>query len=418
MTKRLHVAVTTEDKPEIPRAIAAAERAMKDDAESITFESTSDVVGPRETYKSALRRSIKESDGLLLIWSARAASSATVAYEAGLAAAFQKPVAVVQTDPNAPALPTEFLGSRVLKLSPANDAGDSSTRSDERSQRSGGNERQDSAKYVEPIARSTITFGLVEIPVLLYPSMDDSQDIQFELVNRRTGSRVKQGYIDHVTGEIVEPQDLVMAYEYQADRFVYLTEEELEAVGSEVSDAIEVEEFIALEKVDPIFFAGSYYLGPDKGGPLPYRLLAKAMQQLDMAAIGRYVNQGEGQLVLIRSFEDGLIMQQLLYAGEIRPFSQVIQGDAEPTDEEVALGLQLLAQTTSRDFHPENYSDQMRERMLQILKQKSVGQELTFSQPEAPQAEVIDFIEALRQSIEKGSASSGGVRRQHRGTAD
>ena len=192
---------------------------------------------------------------------------------------------------------------------------------------------------------------------------------------------------------------MVKGYEYAKGQYVLFTEEELKALTPEPTNAIEITEFVPLEEVDPIYFEKSFYLGPDRNGDRPYRLLAEAMKQTGRAALARYAARGKDQLVLLRPFEDGLILQQLRYADEIRPFNEVPVAPAEVKEQELKLAMQLIDQIASDEFRPQEYEDNVRKKTRALIDQKVAGQEITAAPPEAPKAQIIDLMEALKASL-------------------
>src|SRR5689334_4516948 len=149
------------------------------------------------------------------------------------------------------------------------------------------------------------------------------------MLQKKCGTRLKQQYVCPADDEVVEREDIVKGYEYARGQFVLFTEEELKALNPEPTNAIDIAEFVPEEKVDPVYFEKSYYLGPDKGGDRPYRLLAEAMRETGRAALARYRARGKDYLVLLRPFEKGLVLQQLRYADEVRDFAEVPIGQAE-----------------------------------------------------------------------------------------
>jgi DNA end-binding protein Ku len=166
-----------------------------------------------------------------------------------------------------------------------------------------------------------VSFGLVTIPVKLYSTGETAVAFQLNMLHSKCGSRLKQQYVCPVDEVVVGKDEMVKGYEYAKGQYVLFTEDEIKALNREATNAIAITEFVPLEQVDPIYFEKSYYLGPDKGGERPYRLLAEAMRQTSRAALARYAARGKDYLVLLRPFEEGLIMQQLRYYDELRPFS-------------------------------------------------------------------------------------------------
>jgi DNA end-binding protein Ku len=249
------------------------------------------------------------------------------------------------------------------------------------------------------IASGTVSFGLVSIPVKLYAATQASAGVSFNLLHAKDGSRVKQQYVCAQEGVKVEREELVKGYEFQKDRYVTFTPEELKALEEAASQAIEIAEFVPAAQVDPVYFDKAYYLGPDKGGDKAYRLLAEALKRSGRAALARYSARGKQYLVLIRPAEGRLVMQQLLYADEVRPMAEIPVGEAELKEPEVQLALKLVEQTASEEFHPEAYGDAVRKRILEAVEKKVAGQEIQLAPTEEPRAQVIDLMEALKASL-------------------
>ncbi|HUK66259.1 MAG TPA: Ku protein [Anaeromyxobacteraceae bacterium] len=249
------------------------------------------------------------------------------------------------------------------------------------------------------MATATISFGLVSIPVRLFAATQASAGLGFNLLHKKCGTRLKQQYVCPRDGEKVEREDMVKGYEFAKDQYVTFTPEELKALEEASSQTIEIAEFVPLSEVDPVYFERPYYLGPDRGGAKAYRLLGEAMRRSGKAALARYAARGKQYLVLLRPLGSRLVMQQLLHSDEVRPISEVDLEEAELKEPEVQLALRLVEQTASPAFHPENYPDEVRARTQALIEQKVQGQEIQVSAPEAPRAQVIDLLEALKQSL-------------------
>ncbi|HSG40956.1 MAG TPA: Ku protein [Thermoanaerobaculia bacterium] len=244
-----------------------------------------------------------------------------------------------------------------------------------------------------------ISFGLVTIPVKLYSTGESSAGITFNMLHKKCGSRLKQQYFCPVDNEVVGREDIVKGYEYSKDQYVLFTESELKALIPEATNAVEITEFVPLEEVDPIYFEKSFYLGPDKGGERPYRLLAEAMKQTSRAALARYVARGKDQFVLLRPFEGGLVMQQLRYSDELRAFSEVPVGMAEIKEPELKLAVQLIEQIATDEFRPETYEDTQRNKVRALIDRKIQGEQITAAPAEPPRTQVIDLMAALKASL-------------------
>jgi len=239
----------------------------------------------------------------------------------------------------------------------------------------------------------------VTIPVKLYSTGESSVGIQLNMLHKKCGSRLKQQYICPTDNEVVGREDMVKGYEYAKGQYVLFTEEELKALTPEATNAIEISEFVPLDQVDPIYFEKSTYLGPDRGGDRPYRLISEAMRQTGRAALARYRARGKDYLVLLRPFEEGLIMQHLRYADEIRPFTEIPVAPADVKEPELRLAMQLIEQIASDKFQPDQYEDTVRQSTRDLIEQKVQGQEITAAPIEAPKAQIIDLMEALKASL-------------------
>ena len=261
-----------------------------------------------------------------------------------------------------------------------------------------------------PIASGTISFGLVAIPIKMFSTNESETKIQLNSIHESCGSRVRQQFYCPTDEVTVTRDELIKGYQFAKDQYVTFTPDELKAMELAPTQSIDIKEFVPLEKVDPLFYEKAYYLGPDKGGAKPYALLSEAMKSTGRAALARYAARGKDYLVLLRPFEDGILMQQLRYTDEIRAFDQVDLGDAEVDDAELALAVQLVEQIASEDFTPEEYHDGVREQMLAAIEQKVAGQEMTFAPKEEPKAQVIDLMDALKASL--GDADDAAPKRK------
>jgi DNA end-binding protein Ku len=252
------------------------------------------------------------------------------------------------------------------------------------------------------IASGTISFGLVAIPIKLYTTTEGAKSVRFNMVHEKCGSRVKYRYWCPTDEEFVERDQLVKGYEFSKGQFVLFSLDELKALEPEPTNAVEITEFVPLEQVDPIFFEKTYYLGPDKGGAKPYKLLAQTMVDTNRAALAKYAARGKNYLVLLRPFENGLVMQQLRYAEEIRAFSEVPLEDAKVTKQELKLARQLVDQTASESFQPGEYEDEEKNRVWDLIERKIQGEEIVAAPEEEPKAQIIDLMEALKASLGEG----------------
>jgi DNA end-binding protein Ku len=254
------------------------------------------------------------------------------------------------------------------------------------------------------IGSATVSFGLVSIPIKLYPATSPSANVSFNLLHKKCSSRLRQQYVCPVENEVVPREEMVKGYEFAKDRYVTFTPEELKALEERATQAIEIAEFVPLAAIDPVYFDKPYYLGPDKGGEKAYRLLAEVMQRTGRAALARYAARGKQYLVLLRPRDGALVMQQLLYADEVRPLAEIPLHPTEVKEPEVKLALQLVDQISSDTFRPEAYEDEVKKRTLEQIERKIEGQDVQLPPAEAPRAQVIDIMEALKESLAQSSA--------------
>jgi DNA end-binding protein Ku len=256
------------------------------------------------------------------------------------------------------------------------------------------------------IGSGTISFGLVSIPIKLYAATAASS-VSFNLLHAKCGSRIRQQQFCPQCNQVVDRAELVRAYEFAKDQYVRVGDDELKALEGEASKTIDIAEFVPLDKVDPIYFEKTYYLGPDKAGEKPYRLLTDAMARSEQVAVARFVMRGKENLVLIRPAQDGLMLHTMYFADEVRNFGEIDKGQsAKIRDNEIDLALQLINGLASDDFKPETYRDEYRQRVMAMIDEKVAGKEITTAPaPAARSSQVIDLAEALRQSLAKRGAT-------------
>jgi DNA end-binding protein Ku len=263
------------------------------------------------------------------------------------------------------------------------------------------------------IATGNVSFGLVSIPIRLYSSTEHSSSISFNMLDSTDNARVKQQYINPNTGEVVPRDRMIKGYEFAKGQYVTFTDAELKELEERASPSIDIVEFVPLREVDPLFFDKAYYLGPETGGERAYRLLAKAMRETERCALAKYAARGKQYLVMIRPFDDGLLMQQLNYPDEIKAFGEVPLGeDIEIKDKELDLAVQLIEQIANDRFEPGKYEDDVRKRIQEAIAQKVEGREVAEVEEEAPKAQIIDLMEALKASLGKPGRSQGAASRE------
>jgi len=252
------------------------------------------------------------------------------------------------------------------------------------------------------IGTLTISFGLVSIPVKLYSATEASKAISFNLLHKTCGSRLKQQYLCIKEEIPVAREDMAKGYEFAKDQYVMFSPEELKALEEAGTHMAEITEFVPIDSIDPVYFDKAYYLAPDKGGAKPYALLHKALHGTERCALGRWAARGKQYIVMIRPVEDGLVMQQLLYADEVRSIKEIEIPATEVKPNELKLAQQLIEQQSVDTFDPTQYTDDVRARVEKAVQGKVEGQEIVMSEaPEGTGAQVIDLMEALRASLEK-----------------
>jgi len=257
-----------------------------------------------------------------------------------------------------------------------------------------------------PIGSATIAFGLVSVPIKLYSAGEASAAVTFNWLHKKCGSRLKQQYVCAQDGEKVEKDDMVKGYEFAKGQYVLFTPEELKTMEEKATGAIDIGEFVPAEQVDRLWLEKAYFLGPDKGGERAYKLLAAALRETKRAALGQYAVRGKQYLVMVRPLGDGLVMEQLHYADEIRSISDVDIPEGEVKKAELALAVQLIEQSATDTFRPEAYEDHVKQRMLESIQLKVEGHEITSEPAAAPETQIIDLMEALKASLTKGSTGS------------
>jgi DNA end-binding protein Ku len=274
------------------------------------------------------------------------------------------------------------------------------------------------ASSARALATANISFGLVSIPVKLYSAGNSSAAISFNMLHGKCGSRVKQQYVCPKEDNVLVPRDEIRkGYEFAKDQYVLFTDEELKALEEASTQTVDVTEFVPLSAIDPVYFDKAYYLGPDKGGSKAYWLFAEVLKETGRVALAKYAARGKQYLVMVRAVDEGLVMQQLLYADEIRPIAEVGLDREKPKEGELKLAKMLVDQASTDEFRPQAYEDDVKKRIQQQLKKKiETGQEIS-APPRPKSGEVIDLMEALRRSLAKApvrparkAASAGGER--------
>jgi DNA end-binding protein Ku len=246
-----------------------------------------------------------------------------------------------------------------------------------------------------------ISFGLVNVPIKLYSAVN-RKTVRFNQLNKDTGNRIQQKRVDPDTGEDVTYDQIVKGYELTKDRYVVITPEELDALDPEKTRTIDIEDFVDLDEIDPVYYDHPYYLVPDKGAAKAYGLLLGAMKESEKVAIARVVIRSKEQLVAIRPSGDILMMETMLFHDEVVPSDDIEElpdaQEIKASDRELKMAQQLIDSLSSA-FEPERYHDEYREKVLELIERKASGEEIVV-QPEAPQpARVPDLMAALEASL-------------------
>jgi DNA end-binding protein Ku len=246
-----------------------------------------------------------------------------------------------------------------------------------------------------------ISFGLVNVPVKLYSAVS-RKTVRFNQLSAKTGNRIQQKRVDPETGDEVSYDEIVKGFELTKDRYVVLTPEELDALDPERTRTIDIEDFVSLDEIDPVYYDHPYWLVPDKGAAKAYGLLLEAMRDAGKVAIARVVLRSKEALVAIRPTDNGLMMETMLFADEVVPADDIEdlpeEQELKVSDRELKMARQLIDSLTS-DWEPTQYHDEYREKVLDLIERKAQGEEITV-QPEAPQpAKVPDLMAALEASL-------------------
>jgi DNA end-binding protein Ku len=246
-----------------------------------------------------------------------------------------------------------------------------------------------------------ISFGLVNVPVKLY-SATSPKSVRFHQLSSKTGARIRQKRVDPTTDEEVPYEDIVKGYEITPDRYVLISTEELEALDPKATRTIDIEEFVDLAEIDPIYYDHSYYLAPAAGGAKAYRLLVDAMRESGKVGIGRVVLRSKQQLCALRPTGEALTLSTMLFGDEVLSPDRLDELDsvneAEASERELTMAQQLI-DSLSADFEPDKYHDEYRERVLDLIERKAAGEEIAI-QPQAEEpAAAPDLMAALEASL-------------------
>ena len=261
------------------------------------------------------------------------------------------------------------------------------------------------------IASLTLSFGLVSIPVRLYSATESASSVRFNLL-AKDGSRLKQQYVSEKDQKVVPRAEMVKGYEFEKDHFVLFTSDELKALEEGSSPVIDIVAFIPEKSVNPIFYDKAYLLAPDKRGGKPYALLTEAMRKSGRCALAKWAWKSKQYVVQVRPAEDGLVLQQLLYADEVRSLKDLNIEHVTVSAAELQLALQLIDQISEDAYDPAKYEDEEKKRVLAAIDEKISGKQVIASahNEEPTSGQVIDLMDALKASLgKKPSAGSGAI---------
>src|SRR5436305_6288716 len=269
-----------------------------------------------------------------------------------------------------------------------------------------------------PIWSGSISFGLVSVPVKLF-SATSPKEVRFHMLHDKDGGRIQQKRVCSIDGEEVAWEHIVKGFEISKGRYVTVTREELEAFNPRANKAIEIEDFVELPQIDPIYYASTYYLVPDRGAAKPYTLLREAMKRTNKIGIGRFVLRTKQYLAAVRPLGKALAISTMLYADEVVEQNELegLPGlEAKPREKELDMAKQLV-DSLAAEFDPKKYKDTWREEVLGLLEKKAEGQEIVAGEPEKePRGKVVNLMEALQRSLaaaKKGEAPAESGERRH-----
>ena len=253
-----------------------------------------------------------------------------------------------------------------------------------------------------PIWSGAISFGLVSVPVKLYAAVSQ-KDVSFHQIDKQSGSRIRYKRVSDKTGREIPYERIAKGYEISDDEYVVIDKDELEQFAPDATKRIDIEDFIDLPEIDPIYYEHTYFLSPDKGGDKAFALLRKAMDDSDKVGIGRVVIRTKQYLAAVRPYgKKGLALETMYFPDEIVD-EEEIPGlpDRMPkvSDKELSMARKLV-DSLSTEFDPSKYHDEYRERVLDFLKKKAKGKTVTIEEPGEETAAVTDLMEALRASVE------------------
>lgn len=257
--------------------------------------------------------------------------------------------------------------------------------------------------------KGAISFGLVHIPVKVYPATG-RKDVSFNQLHRLCGSRIRYKRFCPYCQTDVEPDDIVRGYEYAKDQYVVVSDEELEALPAATGKTVEIQQFVRLEEIDPVFFDKTYYLEPADGGGRAYALLREALRRTGRIAVATVVLRAKGSLCTLRVGGDALMMETMFYPDEIRSTAALdgLQDSPPPAEQELSMAIQLVDSLTE-PFSPDRYEDVYRRELTALINDKIRGKDIAVSPAARPSEKVADLMAALRASLQAEGVTPGGA---------
>lgn len=255
-----------------------------------------------------------------------------------------------------------------------------------------------------------ISFGLVNVPVKLY-SATSPKTVRFNQLHAADGGRLRQKRVCSVDGEEVPYDQIAKGYEIAPDRYVVITQDELDALDPRATKTIDIEEFVDLAEIDPVYFESAYHVAPATGGAKAYRLLLTAMEDAGKVAIGRFVLRTRQQLCALRPADGVITLSTMLYGDEVNAPQRLDElealADVDANEREIEMARQLI-DSLSVPFRPERFRDEYRERVLELIERKAAGEEVAVQPAPEPQPAVPDLMAALEASLANVRAETGG----------
>ena len=262
----------------------------------------------------------------------------------------------------------------------------------------------------------SISFGLVNVPVRMYSAIDE-RDVRFHLLHEKDDSRIGYDKVCKKEGKPIPDDEIVKGYEVSEGKYVYLTDEDLEAAAGESYRSIDIQDFVDADEVDPIYFERTSYLGPGEGAEKPYALLVRAMEESGLVGIVTYVMRDKQQLGCVRVRDGMIVLEKMFFADEIRPTKGIRPRKATVPKQELAIALDLIDRFRG-PFEPEKYEDTYREALLEVIDRKRRGEDVhAEAEPERGE-EPADLLEALRESVEAHGRRGRASRRRNGSLGD